>query len=136
MLKGKEIDGLYFNRAHTLRDQLPTTDPFDVSAPTTPSDNADSFFGLPVGRITSSGANFAKQLMETHVAFGHMKFPTIRKLFGLRAGDNPNCAACDAASLKKEPLHENRPRATQMNYRIHMDIAFTNGGPAFQEVKL
>lgn len=130
VFKGRELHGLYYYRASTLKGQLPAVEPLDT-VPDDPADSA-SFFGLPVGRITSSGANFAKQLMETHLALGHMNFSTVRKMFGLKAGDNPNCAACDTASLKKEPLHENRPRATQVNYRIHMDIAFTNGGPAFQ----
>lgn len=34
--------------------------------------------------------------------------------------------------MKKEHLKENRPRATRVNFRIHMDLAFTNGGPPFQ----
>ena len=132
VFKGKEFRGLYYYRAVTLKGNLPTTEPLDTVPDSPTESDGASFFGLPVGRVTSSGATFAKQLMETHLTLGHMNFATLRKMFGLKAGDNPNCPACDTASLKKEPLHENRPRATQMNYRIHIDIAFTNGGPAFQ----
>ena len=137
LLVGKEIEGLYFYHAVTVR-HIPSAEP-EVSFTEGDHDEVPdpsgpfTFFGLPFGRVTgSTGRDFVQKLMETHVTLGHLHFDKVRKLFGLKKGDNPDCATCDVAFMKKEHLKENRPRATRVNHRIHVDLAFTNGGPPFQ----
>ena len=57
-----------------------------------------------------------------------MHFDKIRKLFGLKRGDNPDCATCAIANQKQTKLNAHvYTRATTVNHRIHIDIAYTEG---------
>ena len=92
-----------------------------------------TFFGLPVGHVPdSTGRDFPRRLLQTHWALGHMHMDKIRRLFNLKKGENPHCAPCTAASLRKQKLYETRPRAVRPFFRIHMDLGFTKGGLCFQ----
>jgi hypothetical protein len=52
-----------------------------------------------------------------------MDFNKIRKLFGLKQGENPDCATCAIAKQKKTDLNCHAySRAVAINYRIWIDI--------------
>ena len=147
IFEGIESNGLYYvdaevvtspltetranNRPHVvLGDNGRTT---NNSGRATGAGTNVTLFGLPVGRVPdSTGRDFPRRLLQTHWALGHMHMDKIRRLFNLKKGENPNCAPCTAASLRKQKLYETRPRATRPFYRIHLDIGFTKGGLPFQ----
>ena len=151
MLAGRDHNGLYYvnalvvpspltdvrpnNRPHvTVGESGRTIDHIGKSGRTIDHGPKNlTLFGLPVGRVPdSTGRDFPLRLLETHWAMGHLHMDKIRRLFGLKKGENPNCAPCTVAGARKQPLHETRPRAVRTFYRIHIDIAFTKGGRAFQ----
>ena len=85
----------------------------------------------------SEGPNFGKNLLESHWALGHMNFSLIRKLFGLKAGTDPECAACTMGNSRERPLSKSKQphqRSTRPNHRVHLDIGFLKGGKCFQVV--
>jgi hypothetical protein len=127
ILDGKEIDGLYYYNASTAH--ITGEAPIPLESHGNQSEGCASFFGLPLsGKISAAGDQFARKLTEAHHALGHMHFDKVRKLFGLKRGENPDCATCAIANQKKAQLkvHE-YTRATRPNYRIHIDIAYTEG---------
>ena len=125
LFKGKEIGGLYYYKSKTVRAASP-------AAHTAPEDKGQSYFGLPIGRIGTSAQNFGRRLLETHWAYGHLHFDKLRKLLGLKKGDNPDCPACSMAKSRRGPIRENRPRSTRVNHRMHLDLGFLKMGDAFQ----
>ena len=133
ILRGKQIDGLYYFQVKTIspKDFLnrPIIQPElkAIHSPVT-SNVPSNYFGLPLGSIIQTTANdFAQKLLETHQAFGHLHFSKIRFIFGLKKGDNPHCPACAVAGSRKAPLDKIPDRSTRINHRIHVDIGFTAG---------
>ena len=133
ILRGKQIDGLYYFQVKTIspKDFLnrPIIQPElkTIHSPVT-SNVPSNYFGLPLGSIIQTTANdFAQKLLETHQAFGHLHFSKIRSVFGLKKGDNPHCPACAVAGSRKAPLDKIPDRSTRINHRIHVDIGFTAG---------
>lgn len=125
MLTGKEIDGLYFFRSRTVHNNTTNRTNHDVD--TAPSPEAASFFGLKPGKISASAQDFPKQLYEAHCAYGHIHFDKLRKMLGLKKGDNPDCSACTIASSKARALAgQTYVRSTREGHRFHMDLGFTN----------
>lgn len=124
IMDGKEVDGLYYynvSTAHPEHDIPPSMEEEQA--------NSSSFFGLPLsGKISAVGDEFVRKLTEAHHALGHMHFDTIRKLFGLKRGQNPDCATCAIAKQKKSQLNVHLySRSTQINHRMHIDVAYTEG---------
>ena len=151
---GKEIDGLYFFNGNTQRgartkaksansksflasDVIPptTSKSFSASDATTPTTNVDghvsdepptTYFGLKPGARTASAQDFPQQLHEAHCSYGHLNFDKLRKLLGLKKGDNPTCEACTISKSKAEALRgQTYTRSTRTGHRIHMDLGFT-----------
>ena len=61
-----------------------------------------------------------------HWAYGHLHFTKLRKLLGLKAGDDPDCAACTMAMSRQKSLSKvRRDRSTRVNHRAHIDLGFT-----------
>jgi hypothetical protein len=140
IFSGKEIDGLYYFRASTVtqdQTELPThSQPppdelnynQDNTEEATLGKGADVFFGLKPGIQSASGQDFSKQLYEAHCAYGHLHFDKIRKLFGLKKGDNPMCEACTIAKSRAGALKgQTYTRSTRPGHRVHMDVGFTAG---------
>ena len=118
LFDGCEFQGLYYFRSETIRPQHQPT-----NAPV-PQDYA--FFGLPVGAIRAGASDFGRRLLETHWAYGHLNFTKLRKMLGLKKGDDPDCAACTIASSRQRALSKHTyNRSTRANHRIHVDIGFT-----------
>ena len=121
ILSGKEINNLYYFNSRTLKN-VSHKENFhskNYSEPTT-------LFGLPTGRkITPASQDFARGLLESHWAHGHLNFNKLRKLLGLKAGDNPQCAACDIADSKQRRLRQKHIPATRPYHRLFMDIGYT-----------
>lgn len=124
MLSGKEIDGLYYFHSSTVHnaklEKCKTTKAEVDSASST-------FFGLQAGtNISDSAQDFSSRLLEAHWSYGHIHFDKLRKLLGLKKGNNPDCAACTLAKSRQEALSDHAyVRSTQPNHRMHMDIGFT-----------
>jgi len=102
LFSGKEIDGLFYFKGNTHRgshepgeDSNSTT---TTSEPTTFSPDPDctgidsplpsTFFGLKPGNITANSNDLQKQLYDAHCSYGHLHFNMLRKMFGLKKGDN------------------------------------------------
>ena len=105
IMHGHEHDSLYVMAVSPVHsDQtLPISSSFEVRGKTV--ENEKSFFGLPYkGSFSSDSDQFARQLQEAHCSLGHLNFDTVRKMFGLKRGDNPHCPACALARLRKEEL--------------------------------
>ena len=128
IFRGKEIGGLYYYKSQTVRS---TATPGPAAQPN-PENNDQSYFGLPVGKIAANAHDFGRRLLETHWAYGHLHFDKLRKLLGLKKGDNPDCPACSMAKSRRGPIRENRPRSTRVNHRMHMDMGFLKMGDPFQ----
>ena len=134
IFSGREANGLFFFHSETIRqpDTGPTTE-----APGLVESWA-TFFGLPMGKNgTLEGPDFAKNLLESHWALGHMSFALIRKLYGLKPGTDPECAACTMGNSRERPLSKQKKphqRSTRPNHRVHLDIGFLKGGRCFQVV--
>ena len=79
-----------------------------------------------MGRITAGSRDFGKQLLEAHWAYGHLHFKKLRKLLGLKPGNDPDCAACTIALSRQHAMSKERyDRSTRVNHRKHLDIGFT-----------
>jgi hypothetical protein len=132
IFSGVEIDGIYFYQTRTIRGQLkPGQNATPVRGNVTPDPGARgprSFFGLPVGgHLKASGLDFSKRLLEAHWAYGHLHFNKLRKLLGLKPGDNPDCLACTMAKSRQEALKQAYVRSTRVNHRMHVDLGYTKG---------
>ena len=130
VLTGKEIEGLYYFECKTIDPS--TISPVEVGTQCVPPPGsapaADNYFGLHVGGKISEAANdFAQRLLESHFAYGHLNFTKLRKLLGLKAGDDPHCAACAVAQSRQAPLNKTPDRSTRVNHRMHGDIGYTAG---------
>ena len=141
LFAGREFSGLYYVDAEVVTSPLTevriNNRPHVVVGKSGRTIGAQTksltLFGLPVGHVPdSTGRDFPRRLLQTHWALGHMHMDKIRRLFNLKKGENPHCAPCTAASLRKQKLYETRPRASRPFYRIHMDLGFTKGGLCFQ----
>ena len=131
IFSGREFDGLYYYRCKTVQ-QLQ-----GVAATSAPGTNhtadqpahakADLHFGLAVGtNIKATGNDFGKRLLEAHWAYGHLHFDKLRKLLGLKKGDDPDCPACTIATSRQQTLSKvKHDRAERPNYRKHLDIGYT-----------
>ena len=121
ILSGKEDGGLYFFHCET--EYQHTTKHDDIKT----IQSSAVFFGLPAGHnSTPASADFAKKLLESHWAFGHLNFTKLRKLLGLKKGDDPSCPACTIANARKKAASKNAySRSTRVNHRIHVDVGFT-----------
>ena len=123
ILSGPEIGGLFYFHARTIQSTGPRGPIAEVF-------EATSLFGLPASQgLTNAGADFPRRLLEAHWSFGHLKFEKLRKIFGLKAGNNPECPICTVASQKQAALanETKRKRSTRPCHRMHMDIGFTAG---------
>ena len=133
ILSGKEIGGLYYFHCQTLRDHglLEGRQGHQVGEPSQPQPDPapTTLFGLPVGKtISAAGADFSRRLLECHWAYGHLNFDKLRKLLGLKRGDDPDCPACTIALARKKALSKNaRPRSTRPCHRMFLDLGFTAG---------
>ena len=126
MMNGTHKDGLYYYNVSTARIEGHT--PLE-DFPAQDKQSSSSFFGLPLsGHIRAAGDEFNRKIMEAHHALGHMDFNKIRRLFGLKRGDNPDCPTCAIANQKKANLNCHAySRSTAVNHRMHIDIAYTEG---------
>jgi hypothetical protein len=117
ILSGPEIGGLFYFRAKTIKstDEPPAADVLQAS----------SLFGLP----SSHNADFPRRLLEAHWSFGHLNFDKLRKLLGLKKGDDPECPICTIAKQKQAALADEtkRVRSTRPCHRMYMDVGFTAG---------
>ena len=124
-----EHDSLYrmaISPVHSAHlNQTPVSSSFEVRGSGKTAASEKSFFGLPYkGSLSSGSDQFARQLQEAHCSLGHLNFDTVRKMFGLKRGDNPHCPACALARLRKEELKVHQyERSTRPNHRWHLDIA-------------
>jgi hypothetical protein len=126
--KAKTIPPIQFNKRPTKQTQAEITPPIQFGNRATKQTQVLTYFGLPFGHtITPATADFAQKLLETHQAYGHLNFSKLRKLFGLKAGDDPHCPACAIAGSRKVPLKKIAERSTRINHRIHIDIGYTSG---------
>lgn len=124
IFSGKEIGGLYYYRTQTVHASSlnsPKEQPKEI--------NSTTLFGLPVGKhISAKSQDFGQQLLEAHWAYGHLHFDKLRKMFGLKKGDDPECPACTIAKQKQKALSDHpHTRSTRPCHRMYMDIGFTAG---------
>ena len=124
IFSGKEIGGLYYYRSQTVHSSSlnsPKEQPKEILSTT--------FFGLPVGKhISAKSQDFGKQLLESHWAYGHLHFDKLRKMLGLKKGDDPECPACTIAKQRQKALSDHaHTRSTRPCHRMWMDLGFTAG---------
>ena len=120
ILSGPEVRGLFYFRAKTIQ----TTRIRDKVL------NATPLFGLPASeRITNAGVDFPRRLLEAHWSYGHLQFDKLRKLLGLKKGDDPECPISTIMKQKQAALTDEtkKVRSTRPCHRMHMDIGFTAG---------
>ena len=131
IFSGREFDGLYYYRCKTvqqLQDATGGTAANHTACDYQPAhEKADLHFGLAVGaKINAAAHDFGKRLLEAHWAYGHLHFDKLRKLLGLKKGDNPDCPACTIANSRQQTLSKvKHDRAERANYRKHLDIGYT-----------
>ena len=101
LLEGKEQDGIYYFNAVSISNKLHT----NLNDTNTDS-AATAHFGLAAGKtpINTSDPEFPRRLLEAHWAYGHLHFDKLRKLLGLKPGNNPDCPTCTLAKSRKEKL--------------------------------
>ena len=115
LLHGKEIDGLYYYAATTIKPAA--------------ANNAralnKSYFSLSAEGTTS----FGEQLLLAHRCYGHCNFDVLRKILGLKPSkDNPECAECAIAKSRQRGLSQQRhTRSPRAHHRYHVDLGFTKG---------
>ena len=125
LFSGREFEGLYYYKSQTVH-YPPTA--AEASPPKNENDNNFSFFGLQAGSFKERSKDFARRLLEAHWAYGHLHFTKLRKLLGLKAGDDPDCAACTIAMSRQKALSKvKHNRSTRVNHRVHIDLGFTRG---------
>lgn len=115
IFSGVEEGGLYYYECYAVQGAVRSPGP------------ASGYFGLSSGGPNREGAkDFARKLLEAHWAYGHLHFDKLRKLLGLKKGDNPECAACTISKSRQCPLHQpHYERSTRINHRMHADLGFT-----------
>ena len=126
ILVGTEKDKLYhYDVTAIQRDDALTMAASKVAEQ--PGAKEWSMFGLPMsGHVNERDADFGVKLLEAHHCFGHVSFTTLRRMFGLKQGTNPECAVCSACKSRQQKLHTHHvPRSTRVNHRKHMDLGFT-----------
>jgi hypothetical protein len=65
-------------------------------------------------------------LLEAHWAYGHIHFDKLRKLLGLKKGDDPECPTCTIAASRQKAMSKHAAeRSTRVNHRMHGDVGFT-----------
>ena len=103
LMNGTHKDGLYYYNVSSVR--LEGHTPLR-SFPAQDKKSSVSLFGLPLsGHIRAAGDEFHRKLTEAHHALGHMDFNKIRKLFGLKRGENPDCATCRFSKADFRSFH-------------------------------
>ena len=131
IFSGREFDGLYYYRCKTIQNTKQQQGMVALEAKRTADQpvhaKADLHFGLAVGdKINAAAHDFGKRLLEAHWAYGHLHFDKLRKLLGLKKGDNPDCPACTIANSRQQTLAKvKHDRAERVNYRKHLDIGYT-----------
>ena len=129
ILSGIEIDGLYYYHAITISASENNVSPVfpNINQSESFSARESTYFGLPVGKhISAASDNFARHLLEAHWAYGHIHFDKLRKLLGLKKGDDPECPTCTIAKSRQAAMAKQAAeRSTRVNHRMHMDIGFT-----------
>ena len=122
ILEGIEVGGLYYFHSTTVRRKgKPAVLPANHQNKT-----PTSYFGLPSkGAVSAATSDFAQRLLETHWAYGHIHMDKLRKMLGLKKGDNPECAACTIAKSRTQKLKQAYIRSTRQNHRILIDLGFT-----------
>ena len=64
--------------------------------------------------------------MEAHWAYGHLHFDKLRKLLGLKKGDEPECPTCTIANSRQQSMAKHAAaRSTRVCHRMHADVGFT-----------
>jgi hypothetical protein len=121
ILAGKAADGLYMFHCDAIN-RTATSHSNHKS-----KNNAVAMFGIPVGqKMSANSTDFAQRLMEMHSSFGHLHFDKLRRMFGLKKGDNPSCAACTIGKSRRDAKNTNQyVRSTRACHRMWMDIGFT-----------
>jgi hypothetical protein len=114
IFNGKSIGGLYYYRTRT------------VKHPSVIRRHTDVYFGLSANPKGNVGYEFGNKLLEAHWAYGHLHFNKLRKLLGLRKGNDPDCAACTIALSREQALSQvKHTRATRVNHTKHLDIGYS-----------
>ena len=115
LLEGKEQGGLYYFKAKI------------ISSTCNKNPTTTAYLGLTGGKaVSSTNPEFPRLLLEAHWAYGHLHFDKLRKLLGLKPGENPHCPACSLAKSKREKLQPfYRARSRHANHRYHLDLGFT-----------
>jgi len=96
ILSGPQIGGLFYFRAKTIQsEEIPRGEvPLNVT----------SLFGLPASQNTNNaGADFPRRLLEAHWSFGHLNFDKLRKILGLKKGDDPECRFARFRNRSRQP---------------------------------
>ena len=126
ILEGHDVGGLYYYHSRTVRVADSETTPKSGAPALGVPINHGVYFGLPsTGTVSAGATDFARRLLETHWAFGHLHFDKLRKMLGLKKGDNPDCPACTIAKSRMERLKHTYIRSTRPNHRLHVDMGFT-----------
>ena len=123
ILSGPEIGGLFYFRAKTLQATKISSSDKNVV-------NATSLFGLLASEsATNAGVDFPRRLLEAHWSYGHLQFDKLRKLLGLKKGNDPDCPICTIMKQKQAALADEtkKVRSTRPCHRMHMDIGYTAG---------
>ena len=121
ILSGPEIGGLFYFRARTVKNS---------EVPPSAKNIVTALFGLPASQnTTNAGADFPRRLLEAHWAYGHLSFDKLRRMLGLKKGNDPECPICTISKQKQAALADEtkRVRSTRPCHRMHMDIGFTAG---------
>ena len=141
LLVGREFDGLYYYDARALKpgelrpdDTANRTEGIPVAAPSNPHQQPQPsvdqvLFGLEASqKISPTHIDFSQKLLDAHCSYGHLNFNSLRKILGLKAGDNPDCASCAISKSKAESLSKHvYTRSPRPCHRMHMDLGFTSG---------
>ena len=105
ILEGHDVGGLYYYHSRTVRVADSETTPKSGAPALGVPLNHGVYFGLPsTGTVSAGATDLARRLLETHWAFGHLHFDKLRKMLGLKKGDNPDCPACTIAKSRMERL--------------------------------
>ena len=106
LLSGREFDGLYYYDCISMQPDTKTKSKQKTTkgASTTP-EVSTALFGLEANKtISATHIDFSQKLIDAHCAYGHINFNSLRKILGLKPGDNPQCTSCTVAKSKAESL--------------------------------
>ena len=67
----------------------------------------------------AAAQDFSRRLLESHWAYGHLHFDKLRKLLGLKKGDDPECPACTRKTALSKQTYN---RSTRINHRMHFRL--------------